>query len=93
MGMIVRNPCIDDIGIGLDSMCQVVLFNDNANSFDHVINSLITIFGHPASLAEKLANEAHSSGRTVAEVEEYQNAILHKGMLASAGLTAEVERI
>lgn len=79
--------------LDLEGMCQVVLYNDDFNTFDHVVKSLMVIFGHPAELSAKLAMEAHTSGRTVAEVEDASKAVMHKEQLISFGLTAEVERI
>lgn len=77
----------------LDGMAQVVLYNDDVNSFDHVIRCLQQIFGHNRQMAEKIAMDAHNTGRTIAEVEGYAEAVLHKEQLVSYGLTAEVERI
>ena len=79
--------------LDLEGMCQVVLYNDDVNSFDHVVRSLMVVFGHPIELSAKLAMDAHTSGRTVVEVEDASKAIVHKQQLVSVGLTAEVERI
>lgn len=82
-----------DNDLSLEGMCQVVLYNDDVNSFDHVVESLMVVFGHTVELSVKLAMEAHTSGRTIAEVENASRAIAHKEQLISLGLTAEVERI
>jgi ATP-dependent Clp protease adaptor protein ClpS len=79
--------------LGFDGMAQVVLYNDDVNSFDHVIRCLQQVFGHNHQLARKIATDAHNTGRTIAEVEGHEKAILHKEQLISYGLTAEVERI
>ena len=79
--------------LDLEGMCQVVLYNDDVNTFDHVVRSLMVVFGHPIELSAKLAMDAHTSGRTIAEVEDASKAIMHKEQLISFGLTAEVERI
>lgn len=79
--------------LNLEGICQVVLYNDDVNSFDHVVRSLMVVFGHPIELSSKLAMDAHTSGRTIAEVEDASKAIVHKQQLISFGLTAEVERI
>jgi ATP-dependent Clp protease adaptor protein ClpS len=76
-----------------DGMAQVVLYNDDVNSFDHVIRCLQQVFGHNHQMAEKIAADAHNAGRTIAEVEGLADAVRHKGQLVSYGLTAEVERI
>lgn len=94
MSMLVMDkPKVRNGSVGTDGMAQVVLYNDNVNSFDHVVDCLVQTFGHSVAMATKLAMEAHTSGRTVAEVEEMELAIQHKESLVSAGLTAEVEKI
>lgn len=90
--VVKKDPTVND-GTGLDGVCQVVIFNDNVNSFDHVIKSLVSVFGHSLSLAEKVTMEAHKTGRAIAEVEEYEKAVVHKGMLNARSLKAEVEKI
>ena len=82
-----------DGDLDLEGMCQVVLYNDDVNSFDHVVRCLMVVFGHPIELSSKLAMDAHTSGRTIAEVEDANKAIKHKEQLISFGLTAEVEKI
>lgn len=74
-------------------LCQVVLYNDNHNSMEHVVSCLMSVFGHPKQLAEKLMMEAHRSGRTIAQVEECPKAVEHAKQLASKGLRAEVESL
>ena len=61
--------------LGWDS--QVVLFNDDVNTFEHVIRCLMSIFGHGEQLATKIAVEAHVRGRAIAEVEPREPAEKH----------------
>lgn len=82
-----------DVDSDLDRQSQVVLFNDDHNSFDHVISCLSKVFGHPSELAMMIAKDAHERGKTIAQVEDHENAVLHKQQLQSFGLTAEVEKI
>lgn len=77
----------------LEDLCQVVLFNDDHNTVDFVVESLMQVFGHPVGLAAKIMMEAHEKGRAIAEVESETPARLHKEQLQSLGLTAEVERV
>ena len=76
-----------------EGLYEVVLFNDDVNSFDHVIESLVQVFHHPLQLAVKIAVEAHRNGRAIAEVESRKEAQLHKDQLQSLGLTAEIEKV
>lgn len=82
-----------DEGVIFDRGWQVVLFNDDVNAFHNVVNWLMQIFGHTVELATKIALEAHKNGKTVAEVEGHDSALLHKQQLQSFGLCAEVEQI
>jgi ATP-dependent Clp protease adaptor protein ClpS len=86
---------LNDTGTGVDlgGVYQVVLYNDDVNTFEHVVACLIEVFGHNQGISEKLAMEAHHDGRTIAQVEGHPEAVLHKEQLVSYGITAEVEKI
>jgi ATP-dependent Clp protease adapter protein ClpS len=78
----------------LDRQCQVVLFNDDVNPMDTVIDALKVVFGHGEQLAIKIMMEAHERGKSIAEVESRGRAQLHKNLLQNEwGLTVEVEEI
>ena len=81
----------DGTGTGWDS--QVVLFNDDFNTFDHVIAALMGVFGHTEPLAEAIAYEAHNTGRAIAEVEPRPDAEKHAAALRELGLRASVESV
>jgi ATP-dependent Clp protease adaptor protein ClpS len=83
----------DGFGSGLGWDSQVVLFNDDVNTFDHVIQCLMSVFGHCGQLAAKIALEAHTKGRAIAEVEPRERAEQHAGALRRQGLRATVESI
>ena len=76
-----------------EPLCQVVLFNDDINTFDYVIACLMRIFKHSQDLAIKISIEAHQTGRTIAEVESRDLAEQHAAALLQAGLSARVEKI
>jgi ATP-dependent Clp protease adaptor protein ClpS len=42
--------------------CSLILFNDNINTFDHVIKSLVEICGHDPVQAEQCALIVHFKG-------------------------------
>ena len=76
-----------------EDVCQVVLYNDDDNTMDHVVGCLVRIFGHSVELAAKIMIEAHSAGRAIAEVEAETAARHHCGQLQSLGLVATVEKV
>lgn len=83
----------DGLGDGLGWDSQVVLFNDDVNTFEHVIRCLVSVFGHGERLAAKIAVEAHVRGRAIAEVEPREPAEKHAAELRRRGLGATVESV
>lgn len=83
----------DGLGNGLGWDSQVVLFNDDVNTFEHVIRCLVSVFGHGERLATKIAVEAHVRGRAIAEVEPREPAERHAAELRRRGLGAAVESV
>lgn len=81
----------EDIFIG--DPCKVVLFNDDHNTAEHVVRSLMSIFGHSLEMAKKIMLEAHKGTKTVAQVETRSKATYHTTLLLKAGLKAEVESV
>jgi len=79
--------------LGLESMHQVVIFNDEVNTCEHVVACLMRIFGHPIELAVKIMAEAHVRGRAIAEVEVRTLAETHVLQLRNVGVQARVEKI
>ena len=77
----------------MSDLWQVTLFNDDVNSIEHVVISLMKVFDHTSDLAIKITVDAHKNGKSVAEVEEESHANRHKQQLQSFGLTASVEII
>jgi ATP-dependent Clp protease adaptor protein ClpS len=89
-----ETPTIDTATIErLEDMYEVILHNDDHNTMDHVVRSLVRVFGHTVTLAEKIMRDAHRLGSAVAEVEAETEAKLHRDQLQSYGLSATVEKI
>lgn len=77
----------------LEDMYQVVLFNDDHNPMEYVIDCLQRVFGHPEDLAIKIMIEAHTRGKAIAGVESETPARQHCRQLVEMGLNAEVAPI
>lgn len=84
---------LDSTGTGSGWDTQVILFNDDVNTFDDVIAALMGVFGHTEPLAEAIAFEAHNTGRAIAEVEPRPDAEKHAAELTALGLRASVESV
>jgi ATP-dependent Clp protease adaptor protein ClpS len=52
-----------ELSENLDSVRKLILFNDDYNSFDFIINSLIDVCKHDSRQAENCAIIAHYNGK------------------------------
>ena len=72
----------------------VILYNDDVNSMDHVVRSLMrSVPGLGLRKSIKIMFEAHNSGRAVVIVCPLEPAELYRDRLESCGLTATIEQI
>mgnify|MGYP000951203414 CR=1 FL=1 len=69
---------------------EIVLFNDDVNTFDHVIDSLIDICEHTLEQAEQCAILVHYKGKCTVKTGEYNDLKPRCTMLLSKGLSAEI---
>jgi ATP-dependent Clp protease adapter protein ClpS len=76
-----------------ESFFQVVLHNDDHNEAGYVARCLMRVFAHEQTLAVKIMMEAHTKGKSIAEVEAESPAVKHKDQLRSLGLIATVEKV
>lgn len=91
---VIERPAVGTgSAVEIEDLYQVVLWNDDHNTMEHVVECLMRVFAHPLQLAQKIMREAHEKGRAVAEVEAESLAILHRDQLQSMGLTATLEKI
>ena len=71
----------------------VILYNDDVNSMDHVVRSLMrSVPGLGLRKSIKIMFEAHNSGRAVVIVCPLEPAELYRDRLESCGLTATIEQ-
>lgn len=82
-----------DIALKHEPICEVILHNDDVNAMEHVVASLINVFGHARQLAEKIMAEAHQRGCAIAEVEPHTQAVSHRDQLHQRGLRATISNI
>jgi ATP-dependent Clp protease adaptor protein ClpS len=70
---------------------SLVLYNDDVNTFDHVINCLIRICEHDVIQAEQCAWLVHSKGKC--QIKNGKLSDLRKRLqaLTQSGLTAQIE--
>ncbi|WP_047247887.1 ATP-dependent Clp protease adaptor ClpS [Maribacter thermophilus] len=69
---------------------EIVLFNDDVNTFDHVIDTLIAICDHTPEQAEQCALIVHYKGKCTVKTGEYSDLEPRCSALLNAGLSAEI---
>ena len=69
---------------------EIVLFNDDVNTFDHVIDSLIDVCEHTLEQAEQCAILVHYKGKCTVKSGEYNDLKPRCTRLLTKGLSAEI---
>ena len=84
-----------DVLTGNINSCHLVVWNDEVNSFDWVIESLIVICKHTTEQAEQSAMIIHSKGKYAVKVGSYDflkpmcDAITDRGISATIDVLSE----
>ena len=68
----------------------LVLFDDNVNTFDHVIDLLVKVCKHDAVQAEQCATLVHYKGKCIVKNGSYKDLELMAELLGDSGLTVEL---
>jgi len=74
----------------IDFNNEIVLYNDDVNTFDHVIETLIKVCEHTAEQAEQCAMIVHYKGKCTVKTGPYDELKPRCSALLSAGLSAEL---
>ncbi|WP_124980337.1 ATP-dependent Clp protease adaptor ClpS [Nonlabens xiamenensis] len=70
---------------------KIVLYNDEVNTFDHVIDMLVATCDHTPIQAEQCMLIVHYKGKCNVKSGEYDDLKPRCTALLEAGLTAEIE--
>jgi ATP-dependent Clp protease adaptor protein ClpS len=74
----------------LKDLNEIILFNDDVNTFDWVIESLVEICDHDPLQAEQCAVIVHYKGKCTVKTGSYEDLKPRCSMLLDAGLSAEI---
>lgn len=69
---------------------EIVLFNDDVNTFDHVIDTLIYACDHTPEQAEQCSIIVHYKGKCTVKTGPYEDLKPRCSKLLEAGLSAEI---
>ena len=69
---------------------EIVLYNDDVNTFDHVIDTLMRVCRHTPEQAEQCSLIVHYNGKCTVKTGELTELKPQCTMLLEAGLSAEI---
>jgi ATP-dependent Clp protease adaptor protein ClpS len=69
---------------------EIVLYNDEVNTFDHVIETLMRVCRHTAEQAEQCSLIVHYNGKCTVKTGEFKDLKPQCTQLLDAGLNAEI---
>lgn len=69
---------------------EIILHNDDVNTFDHVIDSLVDVCDHTLEQAEQCSVLVHYKGKCVVKTGEYKDLEAKCSKLLQLGLSAEI---
>ncbi len=69
---------------------EIVLYNDDVNTFDHVIDTLIRVCNHTSEQAEQCSIIVHYKGKCTVKTGAYDELKPQCTQLLEAGLSAEI---
>ncbi|MBT9189958.1 MULTISPECIES: ATP-dependent Clp protease adaptor ClpS [Zobellia] len=69
---------------------EIVVFNDDVNTFDHVIETLVDVCDHTPVQAEQCSLIVHYNGKCTVKTGEYKDLEPRCSKLLQAGLSAEI---
>lgn len=69
---------------------EIIMYNDDVNTFDHVISTLVRVCGHTPIQAEQCSLIVHFNGKCTVKTGEYDKLKVQCIRLLEAGLTAEI---
>jgi ATP-dependent Clp protease adaptor protein ClpS len=83
----------EEVDIEIDKRYEIVIHNDDYNTFEHVINCLIDICGHEYIQAEQCATIIHNVGKCSVKVGAKSELSPKYKALKNEGLTATMEQV
>ena len=71
---------------------KVIVHNDNHNTFEHVVNSLMDVCGHGYLQSVQCATITHTNSKCAVYTDSYDECIQVQRELQSLGITVSIEK-
>lgn len=90
--MSTQEQYLEDVLLEEEVKCnnEIVLYNDDVNTFDHVIETLIRTCDHSPEQAEQCSIIVHYKGKCTVKTGEYEDLKPRCTLMIEAGLSAEI---
>lgn len=82
---------LEEVLAALNPSHQLILWNDDYNTFEHVIECLVKHLQYSPSQAEKIAWTVHNEGKCAILEGSLNELEIYRKILKSEGLTVSVE--
>ncbi|MER3497976.1 MAG: Clp protease ClpS [Chitinophagaceae bacterium] len=82
---------VTDTVVDVGEPCQLIVWNDNVNTFDWVIETLIQVCGHTEEQAEQCAFLIHFQGKYAVKKGEFDKLKRMCEQITDRGINATVE--
>jgi ATP-dependent Clp protease adaptor protein ClpS len=87
----IEQEVVTELDTDLDSTKAIVVYNDDINTFDHVIFCLMKYCEHTREKAEQTAWEIHTKGKSNVKEGSFDELRPTRNVLCNNGLSAEIE--
>lgn len=74
-----------------EELNDLIVYNDDVNTFDHVINTLIKVCKHTPEQAEQCTLLIHYKGKCAVKKGSFVDLIPYRQGIVDAGINAEIE--
>lgn len=82
---------LEEILSSIKTTNRLILWNDDVNTFDHVIHCMMKYLDYTESQAEKIAWEVHNKGKCSVLEGSYTEMEIYRKILQQEGLTVTVD--
>ena len=84
----IQEQTLTEEAVGLNN--EIIIYNDDVNTFDHVIETLVRVCSHTTEQAEQCSLIIHYKGKCTVKTGPLKELIPQCTQLLEAGLSAEI---
>ncbi len=86
-----ENLTLEELLAGFKELNRLILWNDDFNTFDHVIFCMMKYLDYSEAQAEKIALKVHNEGKCAVLEGSFTEVEVYRKILQQEGLTVSVE--